>query len=375
MNRFLLLALILLPCSTATAGTAPKQVRITTAKSTHEGKVIALTKQHCALVDRSGRLVHLKVRDIKKLDEIAPRYRPLPHSTFRGALLKEFPGYEVSGTNRYLVCGPKALVRKYAALFDSVYRDVFQFFRVRGFDVKTPDVPMVAVVFSSQKEFLRYCIKDDVKPTNTLRGYYSLLSNRVVLYDQNAGRAATSPELESEWFRPETMLAFSGISADTASTIIHETTHQVGYNIGVHSRLGGTPTWIVEGLATVLEPEEMRKTTVRGTTSQKVNAGRKVWFEKKLLPKRPEHNLAKLVASDDYFFRDTLGSYSEAWAFTFFMLDNSARRQRFARYLKTVEGRDNAVKYTARQRLADFEDAFGDIKRVEVEFLRYMDRL
>lgn len=374
MNRLILLVMFSLS-SMASAGTAPRQVRITTAKSIHEGKVISLTKHQCSLVERSGRLVHLNVRDIRKLNETAPRFQPLPHSTFRGALLKEFPGYDVSGTNRYLVCGPKTLVKKYAALFDSVYRDVFQFFRVRGFEVKTPDVPLVAVVFSSQKEFLRYCVKDKVPPTSTLRGYYSLLSNRVVLYDQNNGRAATVPDVQSPWFRPETMSAFSGISADTASTIIHETTHQVGYNIGVHSRLGGTPTWIVEGLATVLEPKEMRKSTVRGTTSQKVNAGRKVWFEQRLLPKRPEHNLAKLVASDEYFSRDTLGSYSEAWAFTFYMLDNAARRQRFARYLKKVEGREPTVRYTARQRLADFEDAFGDIKRVEVDFLRYMDRL
>ena len=68
--------------------------------------------------------------------------------------------------------------------------------------------------------------------------------------------------------------ATSAVSGDTANTIIHETTHQVGYNIGVHSRLGGTPIWIVEGLATVLEPSGMREKTGRQLQQGRINQER-----------------------------------------------------------------------------------------------------
>ncbi|MCP4507358.1 MAG: hypothetical protein GY826_13325, partial [Fuerstiella sp.] len=44
-------------------------------------------------------------------------------------------------------------------------------------------------------------------------------------------------------------------------------------------------------------------------------------------------------------------------------------------YLQILGNRDPLQPYTSKDRLADFQKAFGDVSRLEVEFIRYMDRL
>jgi len=351
-------------------------VRVIDGKTPIVGKIVGLTRSVCSIMDRQGRLHHTNVRSLTSAKKISDRYEPHTTSTFRQLLREEFPdGYSVVGTTHYLVCAPTRRANQYAELFESIYRDVEQFYRVRGFEVKTPEVPLVAIVFQNQMEFVQYCRKDGVPPSPSLMGYYSLLTNRVALFDDAnlLTDLRTLRESAADAAVPETALA--AINGSVAGTVIHETTHQVGYNLGVHSRLGGTPIWVVEGLATVLEPSGMRKKTGRRLISDRINPERADWFEKRHRPVRAMGSLAKLIASDGYFYQSTLNSYSEAWAFTFFLLENPSRRQDFVSYLHRIGERNPGTEYTAQQRLDDFQAAFGDISRVEVEFIRYLDRM
>ena len=364
--------LVLLTASTSVPG-AERLVRIQNADSEYTGKIVALSQSRCTLMDRQGRLVELDIAKIKEMERLSERFRADSTSTFRADLGREFGrGYEVAGTTHYLVCTPRGQGGKYADLFEKIYRDVEQFYRVRGFRVSKPDVPLVAVVFATQKEFVEYCVKDGVPPSPGLQGYYSLVSNRVALFDtsgafRSVGIESTAPN--------QSVVALSGITGQTASTIVHETIHQVGYNIGIHTRLGETPLWIVEGLATVLEPSRMRNRRSNQDSSRRVNPERYEWFRKKYRPQRPAGSLARLIASNRLFQQQTLSAYSEAWALTFFLLENPARRKNFATYLQNVTHRDATKQYPAKERLADFQSVFGDIARLEVEFLRYMDRM
>ena len=348
-------------------------VRVSDGESEYEGKVVALSGTTCSFLDRQGQLLQLNVKTLKSFEKIGPRFRPFATSEMRDALRKEFPAsYEVSGTTHYLVCAPNGRAAQYAELFENIYRDVEQFFRVRGFKVHSPDVPLIAVVFKTQTEFVQYCRRDQVPPSPGLMGYYSLKTNRVALFD-NANLISSSDT--DEHTSDRTISAFAGISSGTADTIIHEATHQVGYNIGIHSRLGGTPIWVVEGLATVLEPAGMRTSSGRHRLEDRINEERVNWFNRQHRPSRAPGYLARLVASDEFFHQQTLNSYSESWAFTFFLLENASRRRNFVTYLQNLGDRDATVQYTAKQRLADFQAAFGDISRLEVEFIRFMDRM
>lgn len=366
---------VVLPASMSHAGDS--LIRVSDGENQYTGKVLALTNTTCSMMDRQGKLMHLDVSQLKTFERIAERFQPFSGSVFRDELLREFPGqYDVAATTHYLVCAPRGRSRQYAELFESIYRDTEQFYRVRGFKLAASEVPLVAIVFGTQREFMQYCIRDGVPPSADLQGYYSLNSNRVALFaDENLLKSVDANATGAHFSKASGIAALAAISTETAGTIVHETTHQVGYNIGIHSRLGGTPVWVIEGLATVLEPDGMRHRSGRNLLSDRLNPERFHWFRQQRRGRRHNGDLASLIASDDFFHQNALDSYSEAWGLTFFLLQNPSRQRAFANYLQTLQQRDPLMPYDAADRLKDFQSAFGDISRLEVEFIRYMDRM
>jgi hypothetical protein len=183
----------------------------------------------------------------------------------------------------------------------------------------------------------------------------------------------TAADPENELLTLSRNSVFASVTGQTADIIIHEGTHQVGFNVGIHSRLGTTPRWIVEGLATVLEPPGLRS---RGKSGKdKINDERLSWFLEDYSQRRTPGDLAKLIASDDLFASQSLDAYSLAWSLTYFLTENPARAGKFAKYLKKVADRNPLHVYSAKERINDFQEIFGDLSRLEVDLLRSMERI
>src|SRR5690606_26419230 len=72
--------------------------------------------------------------------------------------------------------------------------------------------------------------------------------------------------------------AYGSILAGSRDTLIHEATHQLAFNLGLHSRLGETPRWVVEGLAMLFEEDSRRDDTLGQSTAMRVNRSRYIWF-------------------------------------------------------------------------------------------------
>ena len=355
----------------------------------HIGKIVSMDDKTCYLQNRFGEIEPLPLATLKKFRVVSDYFRPAPASEIREQLLREFSNYEVAGTTHYLTCAPPGKASAYCNLFEEVFKQVQRFYRVHGFAVDQPDTTLIALVFGTEAEFREYCRKDNVAWSPGLQGYYSLTTNRVALFDQTApafadanrnlkmvlpGTGSSVHHSDPHASGNATRSIFTP-SGETANTIIHETTHQVGYNIGVHSRLGGSPTWILEGLATVLEANGVRETGSRGNGKSRINQARLDWFRQQYATRRNLGDVAKMVASDDFFTRNTLDAYSNAWALTYFMTDSPARTQQFVNYIRLVESRPANSVYSTEDRLADFAKVFGDISRLETEFLRTIDRL
>ncbi|MBL8817985.1 MAG: DUF1570 domain-containing protein [Planctomyces sp.] len=360
-------------------------VEVSDESQTYVGKVITSDNEMCCLIERTGHLRRLPVSSLKSFRVIGEQFVPLSAGQMCDELRREIgQGYEVGATTHYVICAPSGKGQAYQSLFEEIYRAVEKFYRVRGFRTTEPDGPLVAVVFASQSEFANYCRRDDVAWSDGLRGYYSLRSNRVILFDdpvlfQNAsvssnraGEGRGTAAVIYPGLRPEFQSMISGTAADT---VIHETTHQVGFNIGIHSRLGGTPQWIIEGLATVLEAPGMRRRSAAHTLSDRINSERLDWFRTEYQPRRKLGDLATLIASDEPFQRSVLDTYSHAWAFTFFLTDNPVRSRQFMTFIQRSEQQTAGVAVSAEDRLKLFQEVFGDIARVEVDFQRWMDRL
>lgn len=365
---------------------------------TYAGKIIAKDSERCFLMDKFGVLTTHHISRLTSFRIVDDSFHRVSPSEFRKQLLTEFQsGYDIHLSAHYVVVGKKGRAKAYATLLEEIYRQVNSFYSIRGFKTADPEFTMVAIVFNTVDEFKEYCGRDQMLWSEDLRGYYSLKSNRVVLYDSptklNVGtelsmdgktsaalrskNALTADELALE--SPTTDQAtlatmLNSVVGETADTIVHETTHQVGYNIGIHSRIGETPTWVIEGLATVLEAPGIR---VRGSSdaADKINTDRLNWFNTEYESRRQPGDLARMVAGDEVFRNQALDAYSSAWAFTYFMTENPARARSYVRYLRVLGERDPLQHYTAEERLKDFQSAFGDVSKIEMDFLRSIDRL
>ena len=94
-------------------------------------------------------------------------------------------------------------------------------------------VSALGIVYKNRSDFARHSTMQGALP-NGVVGYYDRNSNRINLYDM--GERAEG----ANWRR-------------NAAVLIHEATHQMAFNTGVHSRFCPPPTWLAEGLAMLFE--------------------------------------------------------------------------------------------------------------------------
>ena len=149
----------------------------------------------------------------------------------------------------------------------------------------------------------------------------------------------------------------------------------MGFNCGLHSRLGDDPTWIIEGMAMLFEGDANRDDARQRTSvSQRMNRERFTWFMEYQRARRPKKALEEFLTSEALFQSNTLDAYSEAWALTFFLAET--RSSNLSSYLKKLANRTELGEYTAMKRLNDFKAVFGrDINHLEVQYLRFINGL
>ncbi len=323
-------------------------------KDVLRGRIAAHDDQTCWLLRRDGRLASFRTDDVTDFHEIEARFRPYSSLEVRDQLQTEFGrGFEVKTTPHYVVVAARGTGDRYAQIFERIYRQFHTYFTTRNFKIVSPEFPLVAVVFPQQQTFIDYCVSEGARPQPGLVGFYLPGSNRVALYD----RAATG---ESS-------------ADDVDDTVIHEGTHQVAFNTGVHSRIGQSPLWLVEGLATLFEAEGIRHREIGTQAKDRVNPERLEWFLE-YRKVRPQKSLEQFIRDDSMFKKSPLDAYSQAWALTFYLAES--RPVEFAKYLKITAARPSLKPYESEARLEDFCAAFGtDFDFIETGMLRYFDRL
>jgi hypothetical protein len=238
---------------------------------------------------------------------------------------------------------------------------------VRGFKISEPEFPLVAIIFPDFDSFSQYARADEVPVSKTLKGYYLTTSNRVALYEDPA--SALGQQTLLDW--PRDLPAWGAIEGSLKDTMIHEATHQVAFNTGLHSRIGASPKWVVEGLATVFEAPGVRNSSSNTGVKTRINRQRFLWFGNYSASRRHPKSLESFLSSDEFFKSDILDAYSEAWAFTFFLIETRPRQ--YADYLRAIASRDPLEVYAANDRLADFKRTISkEIPLLESEFLRFI---
>lgn len=341
-----MLAALVLSHDMAVAAEPTDLLELQIGDNLYTGTVLAQNEELFWFLKRDGRLEELRIERVSDYKVFPGRFRSFSTAEMRDQLLEEFGrGYEVAASSHYLVVAGQGDAKRYLPLFEELYRHVNVYFTARGFTIHEPEFPLVAIVFPDQRKFAEYSQKDKVPVGPGLMGYYLPRSNRVALFD-------------------------TGGTGQLGGVIIHESVHQVCYNLGLHRRIGVDPKWVTEGLATTFEPDNFRAPIPSTPARAKINHERFERFLGTLSNRRPAVSLEEIVKSDEAFQTATLDAYAEAWALTFFLLHT--RQEQYSRYLKQVSSRSTTENYTPEERLTDFQNAFGkDLERLEVELVRY----
>ncbi len=314
------------------------------------GRILTHNDDSCWFLCRDGRLRQIAMDKVTDFSEASDRFKAHSQIELKRNLQSEFgKNFEISTTSNYVVVARHGSADIYASIFDRIYREFVRSFSARGFDVSKPEFPLIAIVFPDRAGFTKYCHDEGIHVQTGLVGNYLLSSNRIAMFE-----------------RPD--------ATELDSTVIHEATHQVAFNTGIHSRLAQHPKWVVEGLATVFEAEGVRSRQDLSTPADRINRERYLWFQEYSRTRRSAHSLASFVRDDRRFETATLDAYSEAWALSFFLIET--RSTEYGKYLKQLADRDPLKDYNAESRLNDFTNAFGkDINSLEDLYLRYIGRI
>ncbi|HEV7222851.1 MAG TPA: DUF1570 domain-containing protein [Pirellulales bacterium] len=321
-----------------------------------EGFPLSWSESQVNLLGRDGRLWTFPPTKASDFHKTTNPFRGYSAAEVRSRLSGELgKNFEISGTGHYLVAHPPGQRDYWSQRFEDLYRSFVHYFSVRGFRMQAPEFPLTAIVFRNQGDFLRYSQAEGTRVGGNVLGYYSLVSNRIVLFDQGGGGASAS-----DW-------------QENAATIVHEAAHQTAFNTGIHARFAEQPRWLVEGLGTMFEARGVWDSSRYRSRPDRFNRGRLQQFQQ-YAPRRPPNSLAEFVSSDRPFNADINAGYAQAWALSFFLVETRPRQ--YCDYLARVAKRPDFQSYPPPERLADFTAVFGpDLRMLEAHFLKFMAEL
>ena len=291
-------------------------------------------------------------------------------------LLAELPqGFRVYSTMHYLIFydTSPAYAQWCGSLFERLYTAFTNFWTHRGFELHQPEFPLVAVVFADKRSYLKFTRPELGNAGESIAGYFGLIGNRMTMYDltgvemqsRGRGRNRTAAQINQFLAQPD--------AARAVATIVHEATHQIAFNCGLHARLSDCPRWFSEGIAEYFETPDLRN--ARGWSGVgAVNPPRLDQF-RSYLTARPTDSLEKLLR-DDTAFSDPKrvgDAYAEAWALTYFLLRQHPKE--YVAYLAMLSKKKPLVEDGPDKRLDQFRKAFGELDSLDAEFLRYMARI
>lgn len=294
-------------------------------------------------------------------------FMPLSGEELGKVLAEEIGGKsEIVYTKHYVICSRagKAYAQWCGALFERLYAAFQNYWKQRGLELGEPDFPLPALVFANEKQFAEFATKDAGPDAATAKGYYSIPTNRMVIYDLTGGDGKGDDIADK----------LAGTPFNIA-TVVHEATHQIAFNSGMHTRFADNPLWLTEGMAMYFETPDLSSKSGWKTVGA-VNDLRFNQFAEFTKRGREPDSLKTLLQSDARFTDAKLmrDAYCEAWALCYFLI--KTRKEDFSQYLVRIANKSELEWDDPAGRLKDFQDVFGsDLKKIDADFVKYMAKV
>lgn len=351
---------------------------VTIRRETGERKLVGRIEVEAAdggilLLGLDGQLWPIPKEELVSRSSDDTPFAPLPAADLAAVAMKDLPeGFRVHQTKHYLILYNTSSV--YAewvgALYERLYSAFYTFWTHRGLKLKEPDFPLVALVFDSQSSYASFTRHEIGEASISIIGYYSLQTNRVVMYDLTgsqtenlSGGKQAAAKINQILSRPE--------AERNVATIVHEATHQLAHNSGLQARYADIPFWVSEGLAIYFETPDLG--SAKGWRNiGGVNRVNLQNYRQSLAEIPPGKLMEQLL--DDSRFRDPKlapAAYGQSWAMIYFLL--KTRGEKFSAYLEELSQLTPLVAEGDDARLKLFTKHLGeDVDKLETDFLRYM---
>ena len=320
----------------------------------------------------------------------------------------------------YLICynSDETFTNQRAYLFERIYKTFYGFFENKELELTPLRKRLVAVLFDSRDNFLKYARSMGVWLEHT-EGFYASATNRTAFYNLlnrpehtrvrtqmedisrrltrlSAQIRRTSPRaritLQYEDSRRVTLSrsqALQHVARDkkeleklkkemlrfyqneNASVTVHEVTHQLWFNSGLADRRRWYPRWLGEGVAIFFETAYRDDWVASGyANSNRLQQYRELRSRGKLL------SLEELLLTDQAFMQPgegQLAAYAQSWAlFHFFSVKHG---QEFSHYVMSLSRRQ-PTKPAKEENLALFKASFGaNLESVQRELDAYVSQL
>ena len=351
-----------------------------------EGRVeVAAQDGGLLLLARDGRLWPIQPKELVQRQALDRPFTPLTADELSKQLLAEVSRdaqatsggrpFAVHVTAHYVLCyntSPE-YAKWCGGLFEQLYRAFFSYWTHRGAALKEPEFPLSAVIFADRPSYARYAQAEAGPAAQTILGYYSMQTNRMTMCDLTGVEAQARPGVRRSTATEINQVLSRPDAERTVATIVHEATHQIAFNCGLHVRYSDCPLWFSEGIAIFFETPDLA--SAKGWRNVgSVNRVRLGQF-REYVRRRPSEALATLL-SDDQRFRDpgqAADAYAEAWALTYFLVRQKPKQ--YVEYLQTIAAKPPCVDTPKAERLSEFRRIFGDLPKLDAEFLRQMAKV
>jgi len=344
-----------------------------------------------------GVLWSVERNEIETRDRLDAPFTPLKSAELAEHLVAELPpGFRTYTTPHYVVCynTSRAYAQWASSLLERLYKAFTNYWQNQGLDLHEPEFPLPVVIFADEQAYAQASRDDLPGGTGSIVGFYSLRSNRINMFDltgseavnragsreQGAGSSdllhaprSPLPTPRRGSMREINQMLSQPDAVPLVATIVHEATHQIAFNCGMQTRYADIPLWQCEGMAVYFEAPDL--TSARGWRGiGRVNYPRLNQFRKNL-PNWHEGSLEEMIR-DSKRFRDpqtASDAYADAWALNYYLIKYEPKA--YAAYVKVLAEKRPLIEDDAQKRLDEFRQHFGDLSKLEQDFLKQMSRV
>ncbi|MFN8856065.1 MAG: DUF1570 domain-containing protein [Planctomycetaceae bacterium] len=336
------------------------------------GTVLTTAKDGGLLVmGQDGRLWTVEPQNLKSRQSLGCEFEAWDRKSLIRRLEDELiPGCEFVQTKHYVVASyaGRAYAQWCAGLFERLHQAFRNYWKQRDILLRDPEFPLVAILLKDERQFRRFATDDAGADAAGSQGYFSIESNRIVIYDLTSSERATI-NTAAEIVRSVSANPFN------IATVVHEATHQIAFNSGMHVRLSDNPLWLTEGMAMFFETPDLANRTGWRTIGL-VNELRLRQFLNYCEKRRRADSLETLLSSDRRFTEvdSAVDAYSESWALTYYLL--RTQQAAYGRLLRKLQNQPVLKWQTEEERLEDFcKNISDDLTKLDADFLKYIRRI